>query len=295
MTRKLTVIILIILSMVACSCYASDDVIPGIFFTIDSSDLNPYPDLPDTWLNILLLGTDDRDADLEDGRSDATIIASLNTITGEIKLASIARDTFVDIPGTYIQDRINTAQRYGGPNLAMKTLNTVFEMNIKKYVRLNMSSLEKIIDILGGVTINLQAGEGGYISTRLSGVRGKTRLSGEEALAYSRIRYLDNDFGRTDRHRTLLIAMYNEVKKNPTPQKMLELTQAILPHVTTNLNLIEILSITTSMMESGLKEIKTLSLPIDGSYKFASDKGRSVLYIEFEPNIKALHKFIYGN
>ncbi|GHU80208.1 hypothetical protein AGMMS49992_33020 [Clostridia bacterium] len=93
----------------------------------------------------------------------------------------------------------------------------------------------------------------------------------------------------------MLIAMYNEVKKNPTPQKMLELTQVILPHVTTNLNLIEILSITSSMMESELKEIKTLSLPIEGSYKYASDKGRSVLYVEFELNIKALHRFIYGN
>ncbi|GHU72710.1 hypothetical protein AGMMS49992_09260 [Clostridia bacterium] len=262
--------------------------------TVASNDLNINTSLPTDWINVLLLGTDDRDAVLEEGRSDATIIASLHPETGETKLTSIARDTFVEIPGTSIRDRINTAQHYGGPNLAMKTVNTVLDMNITKYVRLNMSSLKKIVDLLGGVTIDLDSGEGGYISIRLKGVHGPTHLNGDEALAFSRIRYLDNDFGRTNRQRRLLIAMFEEAKKDLTQQKIIELIQAILPHVTTNLTLSEIVTIGVNMLNSGLKGIETLSLPIEGSYRLAQDEGRSVLYTVFAPNVQETKRFVYG-
>lgn len=103
-------------------------------------------------MNILLLGTDS-DGMLNYGRSDTMIICSIHKKTGLVQLSSIARDLYIDIPQSNFKDRINTANSYGGPRLAMKAVNEVFGLNIEHYVTVNFSGFERIVEVLGGWTL----------------------------------------------------------------------------------------------------------------------------------------------
>ncbi|NLI21437.1 MAG: hypothetical protein GX418_07825, partial [Clostridiales bacterium] len=128
---------------------------------LDNLEINDA--LPGNVINILLLGVDNRSVDLKSGLSDAVIICSINTDDGSVKLTSITRDTAVVVPGYKDKRRINCAFKYGSKNgnlndgalLAMKTVNRNFQMNIQRYVVVNIHGLASIIDALGGVDMEM--------------------------------------------------------------------------------------------------------------------------------------------
>lgn len=162
--------------------------------------------------NIALLGIDSRDDDLV-GRSDSIMILTLDGAHNKIKLTSIMRDSYVNIDG-YGMDKINHAYAYGGPELALKTLNENFDLNIKEVMIVNFSSLIEIIDKIGGVTINITDEEISHIHGINSS--GEQLLNGSQALAYSRIRYATGgDYKRTERQRTVVNAVFNKLKSTP--------------------------------------------------------------------------------
>lgn len=137
--------------------------------TIDPDKLDINANLPSNVVNILLVGVDTRSTSLDDGlqNGDVQIIVSINKDDGSIKLTSILRDLYVTIPGYKNKNRINTAYSRGGGQLAMRTINKNFELNIENYITINFYGLASIIDSLGGIDIEMTAKEAKAINTYL--------------------------------------------------------------------------------------------------------------------------------
>src|SRR5699024_9711213 len=138
-------------------------------------------------MNIALFGLD-KGQDGEGSRSDSIMIASVDKHHKKIKLTSIMRDTYVEIEDRGM-DKIGHAYAFGGPELAMKTINQNFNMNIRDFVSIDFSGFQKIIDAIGGVEIDVKPNEVSHVKIDGSGLQ---TLSGEQALAYSRLIKTDN-------------------------------------------------------------------------------------------------------
>ena len=206
--------------------------------------------------NIALFGVDSRDDDLGKGnRSDCIIIASINNKTKEVKLLSVYRDTYLQIEGHGL-DKVTHAYAYGGPELAIQTLNTNLDLNIKEFVTVNFDSVAAIVNKLGGVTINIEQSEIKYINeyidatSKITGISskhvtksGKQTLDGVQAVAYSRIRYTaGGDHKRTERMRNILEAMVNKVKTKSIGE-INEILDYSLPMIYTNINANDIIAL----------------------------------------------------
>lgn len=200
--------------------------------------------------NIAIFGVDSRDDNLDKGnRSDCIIIASINNQTKDIKLISVYRDTYVKIDGHGL-DKITHAYSYGSAPLAIKTLNTNLDLNIKEFVTVNFDSVAEAVDKLGGVTINVETNEelkylNSYIveTAKVTGKSnakvpstGRQTLNGVQAVAYSRIRYTaGGDYKRTERMRTVIEAMANKLKTKSIGE-LNSFVDFILPKVYTNIS-----------------------------------------------------------
>lgn len=239
--------------------------------------------------NILLFGLDKR-SPLEKGRSDTIMIVSLDKQHKKIKLTSIMRDTYVDIPGRGM-DKINHAYAFGGPELAIKTVNQNFDMNIRDFATVDFVGLEHIIDTLGGVEVDIKQNEVSHIPGSHTGTQ---ILDGKQALAYSRIRKTGNgDYERTERQRVILEKVINK-GINSGVIKYPKLINTILQYVDTSLSKSEILKLGTSSINADIRNVEQFRIPVD---KYA--KGQMINNIYYlvpdtlEDNVEFLHKFIY--
>jgi len=281
---------------------------PSEMVTVSPDELGENEDLDKVWQNILLIGSDSRNGKSY-GRSDALIIASINTKTGEVKLTSLMRDIWLTIPRKG-KNKLNAALAYGGPSLAIKTVNEAFSMNIKEYIFVDFVGFPYIIDKIGGIELNIEKKELKYLNETINDLNKKnypkgtdfshleeygenTRLTGMQALAYARIRHADSDFERTQRQRNVLIAIFKKVKSKGFSLNLAESAAAILPSVETNLNLSELIKIGGKIISSDLDTLKELRIPIDGSYKSGTYDGVYSIRPDFDENIAALQKFIY--
>ena len=192
-------------------------------------------------INILLVGQDKRPGQGRQ-RSDSMILCSFNLKTGTISMISFLRDTYAYIPG-WGSEKLNAAYAHGGFGLLFETLKVNFGVSIDAGIEVDFSGFEKIIDLLGGVTINISQKESDYIMTNW-GVTvpvGNTRLNGSQALYYSRIRKLEGgDAMRTQRQRKVLMSLMNEYKNQPLDE-MLDILYEILPMITTTMSDSEII------------------------------------------------------
>ena len=169
--------------------------------------------------NIAFFGVDTRD-DTDTGRSDAMMILSVDIIRGDMKMTSLLRDSKVPIEG-HGETKLNHAYAYGGPELAVKTINQVFDLDVKEFVTVNFNQLSDIVDAVGGVTLEISEAEKNEInsmldmdfpgSPHLEG-SGTVVLDGHQAISFSRIRSLDSDNARTDRQQEVLNAIFASVK-----------------------------------------------------------------------------------
>ena len=206
-------------------------------------------------VNVALYGIDSRYVD-EPSRSDSIIILTIDRKHKKIKMTSIARDTYVDITG-YGKDKINHAYIFGGPELALNTLNNAFNLNITDYVTANFWALAKIVDYVGGVEIDVDRAEMNDINANYipymneMGIEcdyisapGLQHLTGGQAVAYCRVRHVGGDVMRGERQREVLMAMYEDVK-NLSAIKYPALISLILSECSTSLTNSEILSLGT--------------------------------------------------
>lgn len=198
-------------------------------------------------INIALYGVDSRNNDYV-GRSDAILICSINGNTGKIKLISVARDTYVSVPG-YYNTKINHAYAYGGPELAIQTLNENFGLDITDYVTVNFESLADIIDEMGGVMIDVTEEERAQVNAYLQRGEplketGMVNLTGAQAVSYSRIRKIDSDSMRASRQREVLAALFDKALEI-NPLNYPSYVRKFAPMVETSLSNDEILKIAT--------------------------------------------------
>ncbi len=263
---------------------------------VNPDDLEMNPNLPANVVNILLIGVDMRDRDINSNSSllhnDVTMILSVNTDDGSIKLTSIARDLYVQIPGYRDKGRINTAYALGtnrnaeginrGAELTMRTVNHLFEMNVSQYVVINFYGLASIIDHIGGIDLNLIRGEAHAINAYLKeharqmtyDVKGNANrepltvvsekqhesvqhLDGIQAVMYARLRSNmrsapTGDLARTARQRYLLEQLLAKVLKNINVNSLADLIEVCYPYVKTNISAGTMLNVALGVLQSGI-------------------------------------------
>lgn len=244
------------------------------------SDGNPLG-LTGNVTNILLIGQDAREGESR-GRSDSIILCSINRTSGKICMVSFLRDLYVQIPG-YQDNRINAAYAFGGANLLDQTIEQNFGLTIDANIEIDFNGFEAVIDALGGVDITLTDAEYEYFhqNGQTYAVRGENHLNGEQALFYARIRYLDSDFGRTNRQRTVLLSVFNKLR-TASLSELLSLADTLLPLMTVDLSNTEMLGYLASFYPLlGRGEVEAFAVPADGMYTYASIRGMSVIVPDF--------------
>lgn len=238
----------------------------------------------DEVINILLIGQDRRPGESRT-RSDTMILCTVNRDTKTIVLTSFMRDLYVQIPG-YGNNRLNASYAFGGMELLNKTLEQNFGIYIDGNVEVDFQQFTEIVDLLGGVPMDLRADEAQYINvdTQSSLSEGLQQLTGKQALSYARIRSLDADadFSRTNRQRKVLDALFRQVK-DAGLVRLLTLLDEVLPMVTTDMGNGEILGYATKVfpMLSGAS-ISSQRVPADGAYQGAMIDGMSVLVADMD-------------
>ncbi len=236
-------------------------------------------------VNILLVGQDFY-GNADRGRSDSMILATFNKTTGVITLTSFMRDSYVQIPG-YKPHKLNHAYQYGGMSLLNQTLNVNFGVEVDGNVTVDFASFQKIIDMLGGVDITLTETEADYLTKTYKKTvePGFQRLDGEMALAYSRIRYIDNDYVRASRQRKVLLSLIDRYKTLPVTE-MLALLEEVLPLITTNIPQDEIIPLALELFPLlSSSEFATQQIPAEGTFKGGNVQVRPGLKNWFQYNI----------
>lgn len=235
--------------------------------------------------NILLLGIDN-----QENASDAMMVFSLDKDTNTAKLTSIMRDLSVDLGPNAEKHKINYAYNVGGVEESVKVVNREFDLDINKYVKVSFDGLVDVIDYIGGININITESERKIIGASKSG---NVTLNGKQALAYSRIRKIDNDYQRTSRQRKVLMAIFNKAKSisvSSYPKALSDLSS----NVETNLSTFELLDLAKAVMSLSSDDLEGFRIPIDGTSHDSMDKG--IYYLDWDraANKKAIHDFIYG-
>lgn len=242
----------------------------------------------DSVINIALFGIDAQDG--EAGRSDSIIIATIDTTHKKLKLTSIMRDSYVTIADRG-QDKINHAYAFGRAQLAIKTLNENFDLNIEDFVAVNFTTMPKIIDKLGGVTIDITSEEVSHIPG--IDTAGTYTLTGEQALAYSRIRYASGgDYVRTDRQRTVLNKVFEKILATNVSQYP-GLLSEILPMVKTSLDYSEILNLGNEVLKMGVTNLEQERFPRDEYCEGKMISGIYYLTFDKENTVQQLHDYIF--
>lgn len=217
-------------------------------------------------INIMLIGQD-REPGESRARSDSMILATCNLESKTITLTSFLRDAYVQIPG-YAPQKLNHAYAFGGMKLLNETLRINYGVIVDGDVEVDFSGFENLIDMLGGVTINLTAAEAEHLEPWGWGLTsGVNRLTGEQALYYSRIRYIDTDYRRTERQRTVIMSVINEYKTKAIGE-MLQILEDALPMVTTNMEKGEIMdyALKVGPMLAGAN-FQTMQIPAPGTFR----------------------------
>lgn len=217
--------------------------------------------------NIALFGVDSRD-NKDNGRSDTTMVASFDGVHKGIKLTSLLRDSRVIIDG-HGKDKLCHAYSYGGPKLAVKTINQNYKLDITEYITVNFSQMAQIIDTIGGVDITLTQKErvaaNGLINStpdlsysepipEFEGKEATVHLNGAQAVSYARIRKIDSETQRAGRQQTVLQALFDKIMKMGVLQYP-KLIKNLLPYVETSLSYTDLLKMLPTIMSSRKKII----------------------------------------
>lgn len=273
---------------------------------IGTDALNKIQQTGDNVVNVALFGVDRRNKG-ESGNSDSIMVASIDMKHKKIKLSSIMRDSYVPIDGLG-STKINAAYAKGGPQLAIKTINQNFNLNIKDYFTVDFFSLQKIIDALGGVEINVKANEINNLNSNMLEVAkiekssiitvkrsGMQTLNGMQAVAYSRIRYVgNNDFERTDRQREVLSQLMQKVQQGGVSNYS-KVINTILPYTETSMSSMDIISLGTQVLTSGTKTLEQERFPVDGYWSNYVNNGIDYLKIDINATADQIFKFIYDD
>lgn len=254
--------------------------------------------------NILLIGVDAREGEeAEKTRSDTMMLVTIDTRNKQIKLTSFLRDMYLEIPG-YREDKLNAAQSHGGTQLLVDTLEHNFKVDIDNYMLVSFDMFTAIIDELGGVDVEITDKEAKYINSKdhmdiedvyafpeaLSG--GMQHFTGAQALWYSRIRYLDSDFMRTQRQRKVITAIVKEAV-GQSPFALLDMVEKVMPMVKTDLTEDEMMDLGLHALTYLKYDIVQMQVPLSDAYKSAKRRGQDVLLPDMDKNRTAFKQFVF--
>lgn len=257
---------------------------------------------------VAVFGVDSRDNSLGKGnQSDVIMIANLNRNTGEIKLVSVFRDTYLNVNDKNTYNKINAAYAAGGPEAAVKAINKNLDLNITHYATFNWKAVATVINILGGVEIDISPAEFHYInafitetvkgtgigSTQLKSA-GVHNLDGVQAVAYGRLRLMDSDYARTERQRIVIKKAFEKVKT-----AKLSTLNDVVGHVfemsATNIGFEDLAGLIKDVAKYHLGE--TTGFPAargEARIKIGSDRLSCVIPQTLESNVISLHNFLFG-
>ena len=261
----------------------------------------------DEWWNVLLLGSDDHIVNQYTGRTDTIIILSMNRESGEMKMTSVMRDTWVNY-GSGKANKINAMNVFGGPELAMQVINENLGLDIQHYCVINMASLVDIIDMIGGVDIEITDSErkyaNHYIEDYLRDIEdypdaafveeiGLVHLNGLQAVAFLRNRYTDSDFGRVMRNQKVMIAAANQVQ-NMEVDALMEKADEFFAHIVTNMTAEELKELAMLGLTVETSQIGQFRVPVDGTYESGTFDGTWMIRADMDANKPLIREFIYG-
>ena len=280
------------------------DVVAPEEINWDDVDVNVMQD--EDVINILLIGQDRR-AGQGRQRSDTMIICSLNKKTNKIILSSVMRDLYVPIPG-YSDNRINASYQFGGMPLLDQVIEESLGIHIDGNIEVDFEGFINSLSCVGNLDIKLNEAEANYLNSSNKWVAqagtdstgwnlqaGVNSLTPEQALAYSRIRYVGNsDWERTDRQRRVVMAAFDKVKDKSLAE-LLDLTDEILPNLTTDMTNMEILGLVYTIFTNEMTEMENYRIPVDGTYSCETlSVGMEVLVPDLNANSQYLKEYIYG-
>lgn len=266
--------------------------------SIDSEQIGGYR-------NIAIFGVDSRKNALEKStHSDTIVIASINRKTKDIKLASIYRDTYVDIPDKGF-NKINAAYFKGGYPLALNTINTNFDLDVKEYVTVSFNAVVQVIDQLGGITLDITDAELKYVNgytkelNKINGTNvgklksaGTQLVNGTHATAYSRIRYTKGgDFKRTERQRIVIEKIFEKAKSSDL-LTINSIINEIFPKISTNLDSLDMLDLAKDILSYNI--VDETGFPFENTAQYYN-KVSYVFPMDLAANVTELHKFLFDD
>lgn len=295
------VIAVILVAVIGAGCFVGNAMGK---VTYDDKRKNQYVSRSDlahssSVTNILLLGVDARNPkDDIASRSDSMMLISIDKAHNCVKMVSFLRDTWVYIPCIDKKQRLNAACQYDGYNGVVDTIEYNFGIDIDGYVVADFEMFKVLVDSIGGVEVEVSEKEAKEVTShkgRYGNVKldaGKYKLTGEQALAYCRIRKIDTDFMRAYRQRTVMQAILKSVK-SANPIKLVSMASKAAPYIETNLS-------KTKIISSGLKALPCIGdmaevrVPFDGTWQYATIGGASVITIDVDKNKEQLKDLIYN-
>ena len=238
--------------------------------------------------------------------SDVVMIVSINQDTGDIKLVSVFRDTYLNISSKDQYNKINQAYAQGGPEQGLAALNKNLDLNITSYVTFDWATIAEIINLLGGVDdIEISRAEFYYINAYITetvketGIAsfqlksaGTQHLDGIQAVSYARLRLMDSDFARTERQKKIIKACFEKAKTvDYSVLNYIMLT--CFPKVETNISLGDVVSMAQGILRYKIAD--TGGFPWSRGDARIPNKGACVIPTTLESNVKMLHEFLFGD
>ena len=259
----------------------------------------------ENYWNIALFGVDSRTGVLGKGTlSDCIIVCSINKETKQVKLVSVYRDTYLNI-GNDTYNKANNAYSSGGPEQAIKMLNTNLDLDITNFATVDFSALVSVVDAIGGVTIDLTSEEITHLNNyqvetskvtngkieNISGA-GEHLLNGIQTVSYCRIRYTaGDDFKRSERQRQV-IGLVIEKAKTMSPSALTGIIEDAFPKCATNIELDQLLELAKDI--NSYEIVDTTGFPFDKKNDILGSRGDCVIPVGLEQNVVQLHEYLFG-
>lgn len=267
---------------------------------VEAEPIYALGEIDENVINILVMGEDIRPDEEGRGRSDTMMVLSYDREANTAKLVSFLRDTYVYIQERDTWNRINTAYRFGGVGLAINTINSSFGLDIQYYVITDFENLKQIVDMLGGLELHISAKEAAYVNkntpvSALPEEEGTYLLTGAQVLTHCRNRRTgDGDWGRTTRQRQVMLAFFNRAKQERNVETLAALANNLLKYVRTNMEPAMLIELGVDAVFSDNFTLSSRAVPFEGTWKYASVNGASVIQIDADANKELLYEFLYG-
>ena len=276
----------------------------------DNIDISQKQKMSGYW-TVAVFGVDSRNGDVGKGaNADVQIIANVNMGTGDITLTSVYRDTYLNIGKGDRYSKSNAAYAEGGPEQAVAMLNKNLDLDIENYVTFNWKAVADVIDLLGGVDIDVSKAAFYYMNAYIhetclkSGISaqnpaamyikkaGPQHLNGVQAVAYARLRYMDSDFERTKRQREVISQCLDLAKKTDLAT-LTKIIDTVFPQVAFNIDTADIIELAKGISRYNIRE--SVGFPKDLKDQMMGKKGACVIPATLESNVVWLHSILFAD